>query len=198
MNLVNVLLYVSLAALAFGVVSLIVSAVAAARAGIIRTVFPLNKKQMLLNLIIAAFSASVVIGYANEAAKFDVQADEREAQGISAYAEYYGVELDSLTETAYENFGQWIEEDRLQARENRERARAYGALTAWGAISVMLNGAFVTSKGVREFGGFKNKTALIKAKDGELLLYEENRPDPILKLPENEANRERLKNFTIT
>lgn len=193
-----VLLCVGAAALLFSIAAFIVSAAAAKKDGIIRAVFPLNIKYAVPRLILAALGICMIFGYANEAETLLERADDWETRGIEAYAEYYGVEVDSLTDVAYANHKREIENDRNHALQNREYAAIYFSFTLLCVLTAVLDGAFITKRGVREFASFKNKTALMKAENGKLLLYEENRVSPILKLSDSEENRERFAALRIS
>lgn len=193
-----VLLCVAAAALVFCIVAFIISAVAARKDGIIRVVFPLDIKWTAARLVLAAFGVLMVIGYANEAKSLREHADDWESRGIAAYAEHYDVEVESLTDKAYANYELEIANDRKRADRRQDMAWFYVAFTLCFALFAAVDGAFITKKGVREFAAFKNKTALMKAEDGKLLLYEENRAAPILKLRDSEENRDRFAGFGIS
>lgn len=193
-----VLLCVAAAALVFCIVAFIISAVAARKDGIIRVVFPLNIKWTGPRLVLAAFGVFMVIGYANEAKSLREHADDWESRGIAAYAEHYDVDVESLTDKAYANYELEIANDRKRADRRQDMAWFYIAFTLCFALFAAVDGAFITKKGVREFAAFKNKTALMKAEDGKLLLYEENRAAPILKLRDSEENRDRFAGFGIS
>lgn len=194
----TILLCIAAAALIFCIVAFIISAAAAKKDGIIRAVFPLDIKWTVPRLVLAGLGVCMVFGYANEAAKLRERADDWENRGIAAYAEYYGVEVDSLTDVAYANHKLKIANDRKRAQEKQDMSWFYIAFTLCWTLTAALNGAFITKKGVREFATFKNKTALMKAKDGKLLLYEENLTAPILKLPDSKENRERFAGLGIS
>lgn len=194
-----VVLCLGAAALIFAVVTFIISAVAARKDGIIRAVFPLDIKLTVLHLVLVAPGICLVVGYTNEARTLREHADDREEHGIAAYAEHYDVvEVDSLTDVAYANYEFEITNARKRAQEKQENAWIHVAFTLCWAFAAALNGAFITEKGVRRFAALKNKTALMKAEDGKLLLYEENRAAPILKLSDSEENRGRFAGFGIS
>lgn len=194
----TVLLCVAAAALVFCIVAFIISAVAARKDGIIRVVFPLNVKYTVPRLVLAAFGVCMVIGYANEVKTLRERADDWENRGIAAYAEYYGVEVDSLTDVAYANHKLEIANDRKRALEKQDMSWFYIAFTTCWALTAAVDGAFITKKGVRVFGELKTRAARMEAEDGKLLLYEENRAAPTLKLRDSEENRDRFAGFGIS
>lgn len=193
-----ILLCAAAAALIFAVVTFIISAVTVRKDGIIRTVFPLDIKLTVLHLVLVALGICLVVGYTNEARTLREHADDWETRGIAAYAEHYDVEVDSLTDVAYANYEFEITNARKRAQEKQENAWIHVAFTLCWAFAAALNGAFITEKGVRRFAALKNKTALMKAEDGKLLLYEENRAVPVLKLRDSEENRGRFAGFDIS
>lgn len=194
----TVLLCVAAAALVFCIVAFIISAVAARKDGIIRVVFPLDIKWTAARLVLAAFGVLMVIGYANEAKSLREHADDWESRGIAAYTEHYDVDVESLTDKAYANYELEIANDRRRADRRQDMAWFYIAFTLCFALFAAVDGAFITKKGVRVFGELKTRAARMEAEDGKLLLYEENRAAPTLKLRDSEENRERFAGFGIS
>lgn len=193
-----VVLCFAAAALIFSVVAFTISAVAARKEGIIRAIFSRDIKWTVLRLVLAALGIFTVVCFANEAKQLREHADEWEERGIAAYAEHYDVEVESLTDIAYANYELEITNSRKHAQERQESAWFYCAFTLCWALTGAMDGAFITKKGVRVFGELKTRAARMEAEDGKLLLYEENRAAPILKLRDSEKNRERFAGFGIS
>lgn len=186
-----ILLCLGTAAIIYFAVSSVISLVKAKKAGIIRMIIPTNKTRFVCMAICAALNIMLVIGRAGECAEYKKPMDDLQRLGFQKFhKEYYNWDVTSNSPEDEQNA---TEKLLSQYREKYDRKRHMTELQALTAIfftaSALLNGAYITKRGVYIFGDIKPKNTAAKIEDGMLCFQSKGKHEyTMLKLPASEEN----------
>lgn len=170
-----ILISLMIAAILYFAVFSVISPVMAKRAGIIRVKFPANTSRFVCMAVCAALNVMLAIGRVDECTKYKNEMDDLQRLGfVEFHKEYYNF---IVTSDSPENEQFATEKLLSQYREKYDHKRhmveAQAATAVLFALSALLNGAYITKRGVFMFGDIKPKNTAAVIEDG-MICFQSN------------------------
>ena len=202
MNAWDIILFsLTIAAVLYYSVCAVISRVKAKKAGIIRVKFPMNTARFVCMAVCAALNVLLVIGRIDECAKYKNEMNDLQRLGLVAYyKEYLNWDLTfNSPEDEQIETGKLLSEYREKYDHKRHIMECQAATAVLFALSALLNGAYITKKGVFIFGDIKPKNTSAVIED-EMICFQSNGKlfdYTMLKLPASEENLRLYSEFIV-
>lgn len=186
MNAWDIILFsLTIAAVLYFSVCAAISLVKAKRAGIIRVRFPANTAGFVCMAVCAVLNVMLVVGRIDECTKYIKEMDDLQRLFVEFHNEYYGwvVTSDSPEKEQFAT-----EKLFSEYREKYDQIRHIMELQTVTAVlfifSALLNGAYITKRGVFMFGDIKPKNTAAVIEDEMLCFQSKGKHEyAMLKLP---------------
>lgn len=196
-----ILFFLTIAAVLYFSVCAVISLVKAKRAGIIRVRFPANTARFVCMAVCAVLNVMLVVGRIDECTKYKKEMDDLQRLGfVEFHKEYYGwvVTSDSPEKEQFAT-EKLLSEYREKYDKTRHIMELQTVTAVLFAFSALLNGAYITKRGVFMFGDIKPKNTAAVIEDGMICFQSNGKlfDYTMLKLPASEENLRLYSEFIV-